>query len=438
MLFSLLLTLFLVALNGFFVAAEFAIVKVRPSQINTREHTSKALQKTTHSILHHLDSNLAATQLGITLASLGLGWVGEGVIAQLLRRLFTALELGLSTAGIHALSVPLAFAAITFMHIIFGELAPKSIAIRNPVGTTLWVAFPLKLFHLIFRPIIGLLNGTANLLLKLVGIHPVSEGEAFTEEELKLIVTESREEGSIQETERNLIYKVFDFDEREVGDILVPRMDLISIKKSSSLNQAVDLTLEHGYSRFPVYEEEPDQIIGMIYAKDLLKVTHQKGQEPWINYIRPPFYVPQNKKIKDLLKAMQAQKIQMAFVVDEYGSVMGLLTIEDILEELVGEIQDEYDDEKPPVIKQDPFTYRIDGQKPISDINRYLPSDLPESDQYNTISGLALQHFGDFPKEGSRFLCGPYEIKILKTDGRVAKTVLVQLINKKTTPNSFT
>lgn len=428
MLFNLLLTLFLVALNGFFVAAEFAIVKVRPSQINTKKHSSKALQKTSHYILRHLDSNLAATQLGITLASLGLGWVGEGVFAQLLKHLLTSFNLGLSTNGIHAIAIPLAFASITFMHIIFGELAPKSIAIRNPVGTTLFVAYPLKLFHLIFSPAIGLLNGTANLLLKLIGIHPVNEGEAFTEEELKLIITESEEQGSIQETESNLIHKVFDFDNREVEDILIPRMGFIAIEKSASLDEAIDLVLERGYSRYPVYEEAPDQIIGMIYAKDLLRVIQHKRQTPWLAYIRPPFYVPWNKKIKDLLKEMQSQKVQMAFVVDEYGSVIGLTTIEDILEELVGEIQDEYDHERPPVIKQNSDTYLIDGQKSISDINKYLPFNLPESDQYNTVSGLAIEHFGDFPKEGSSFVSGKYKIKIVRTDGKVAKTVLVKLI----------
>lgn len=434
MFFSLLLTLLLVFLNGFFVAAEFAIVKVRPSQINTKKGTSKRLQKTTHSILHHLDSNLAATQLGITLASLGLGWVGEGVIAQLLRDLLTSLDLNLSNTSIHAISIPLAFIAITFMHIIFGELAPKSIAIRNPVGTTLFIAFPLKIFHLICKPFIWVLNGTANLLLKGIGLHPVSEGEVFSEEELKLIITESEEEGSIEETERNLIYKVFDFDEREVGDILVPRVDLIAIGSSISLDEAVDYILEYGYSRYPVYDQTPDQITGMIYAKDLLKAIRQKEQASWTKYVRPPLYVPQNKKIKDLLKEMQSEKIQMAFVVNEYGGLIGLVTIEDILEELVGEIQDEYDNEEPPVIKQEDTTYRIDGQKPISDINKYLPFDLPESDQYNTISGLALQHFGDFPKEGAHFLCHPYDIKIIKTNGRVAKTVLAKLIDNKNNP----
>ena len=434
MFFSLLLTLLLVFLNGFFVAAEFAIVKVRPSQINTKKGTSKRLQKTTHSILHHLDSNLAATQLGITLASLGLGWVGEGVIAQLLRDLLTSLDLNLSNTSIHAISIPLAFIAITFMHIIFGELAPKSIAIRNPVGTTLFIAFPLKIFHLICKPFIWVLNGTANLLLKGIGLHPVSEGEVFSEEELKLIITESEEEGSIEETERNLIYKVFDFDEREVGDILVPRVDLIAIGSSISLDEAVDYILEYGYSRYPVYDQTPDQITGMIYAKDLLKAIRQKEQASWTKYVRPPLYVPQNKKIKDLLKEMQSEKIQMAFVVNEYGGLIGLVTIEDILEELVGEIQDEYDNEEPPVIKQEATTYRIDGQKPISDINKYLPFDLPESDQYNTISGLALQHFGDFPKEGAHFLCHPYDIKIIKTNGRVAKTVLAKLIDNKNNP----
>lgn len=256
MIFNFLLTFLLVALNGFFVAAEFAIVKVRPSQIDTYEKASKTIRKTTHKILQHLDSYLAATQLGITLASLGLGWVGEGLIAQVLKNIFETLDLGISPTGIHAISIPLAFAAITFMHIVFGELAPKSIAIRSPIATTLYIALPLKIFHSLFSPFIWILNGMANMLLKLIGLHPIKEGEAFTEEELKLIVTESQEEGSIEETERNLIYNVFDFDERLVKDIVVPRTEIVSIDRADPIAQVFKVALENGFSRYPVYEKK--------------------------------------------------------------------------------------------------------------------------------------------------------------------------------------
>lgn len=428
MVFNIILTLFLVLLNGFFVAAEFSIVKVRASQIDTKKGISKTVRHTTQNILHHLDSNLAATQLGITLASLGLGWVGEGLVAQLIRDLFQVMDLNLSETGVHTISIPIAFALITFMHIVFGELAPKSIAIRNPLSTTLFIALPLRIFHTLFYPFIWVLNGVANIILKSVGIHPVNESEAYTEEELKLIINESSEEGSIQETERNLIHKVFAFDEREVGDILVPRSELHSIHIATPLEEIIPFMIEHGYSRYPVYQNNPDHIVGMIFIKDLLEIIQNKAKLPWTHQIRPAHFVPKNKKIKDLLKEMQAEKIQMSMVVNEYGSILGIVTLEDILEELVGEIQDEYDeDEIPIVVKQNPERFIVNAQKSLSDINNHLPFPLPESNLYNTVSGLFLEHFQNLPKEKDSFVCGPYEAVVLKTNGKVVTQALLKL-----------
>lgn len=430
MIFNIILTLFLVLLNGFFVAAEFSIVKVRSSQIDTKKGISKTVRRTTKSILHHLDSNLAATQLGITLASLGLGWVGEGLVAHLLTDLLQSLQVNLSETSIHSISIPLAFALITFMHIVFGELAPKSIAIRNPISTSLFIALPLKLFHTLFFPFIWSLNGVANIILKGIGIHPVNEAEVYTEEELKLIINESSEEGSIQETERNLIHKVFAFDNREVGDILVPRSELHSVDVNTPLEEIIPFMIQHGYSRYPVYQNNPDNIIGMIFIKDLLEIIQNKEKTSWVNQLRPPYFIPKNKKIKDLLKEMQTSKIQMAIVVNEYGSVMGIVTLEDILEELVGEIQDEYDeDEIPIVVKQSPERFIVNAQKPISDINNFLPFPLPESNLYNTVSGLFLEHFQNLPKEKDTFICGPYEVVVMKTNGKVVIQALLKLMD---------
>lgn len=429
MTFDIILTLFLVFLNGFFVAAEFAIVKVRSSQIDTRAGVSKTLNKTTKNILRHLDSNLAATQLGITLASLGLGWVGEGVVAELLKELFEAINLNLSATVIHSISIPLAFVLITIMHIVFGELAPKSIAIRKPVSISLIIAFPLKAFHKVFSPFIWLLNGFANTILKMIGIHAVGEGQAFSEEELKLIVTESQEGGAIDETEKNLIHKVFEFDDREVNDIRVPRTDILSINKAANLNDVAEFMIEKGFSRYPVFDENPDNIIGVAYMKDLLKAIHHKQQEYWTEWLRPPIFVPENKKIKDLLKYMQFNKIQMGFVVNEYGLITGLVTMEDILEELVGEIQDEFDNESSFVFKQSKGSYLVNAQKSISDLNKHLPYDLPESNHYDTLSGLALDYFKDFPKEGAVFPIGKYKIKIAKTEKKAVKKALIKINN---------
>lgn len=414
----LLLTAFLVLLNGFFVAAEFAIVKVRASQIEVRTDLNKGLANTARNIVSHLDSYLAATQLGITLASLGLGWVGESAMTPVILKIFGWFNLT-SPEWItiaHQISFPIAFVIITMLHIIFGELAPKSIAIQHPTKTTFAVAWPLRIFYFIFRPVIWAMNGLANLILRLMGIRPIHGSDIHTEEELKMIISESQEGGAIEETERALIQNVFDFDDRRVINIQTLRKNVSAIDISSSVKEALEFCIQEGYSRYPVYEDSLDNIRGILYTKDLFKQMVNNPETSSIEgIIRTAEFVYESAKIKNVLKTFQRKRLQMAVVTNEVGEVTGIVTMEDILEELVGEIQDEYDNEEPIVSKVAEGVYKVSAHHTISDINRYVPFRFEESEHYDTLAGYIAEIFPEQElKMGDVIALGEYEAKILK------------------------
>ncbi|MBX2986117.1 MAG: HlyC/CorC family transporter [Bacteroidia bacterium] len=415
----LLLTVFLVFLNGFFVAAEFAIVKVRTSQIHIRSKSNKRLAGVAKNIVHHLDSYLAATQLGITLASLGLGWVGEGALTPVIIKFFGIFGLSdpywLNIA--HQASFPTAFVIITVLHIVFGELAPKSIAIRKPTATTFFVAMPLKAFYFTFKPVIWFMNGFANLMLKTIGVNIVQGiHDVHSEEELKMIISESQEGGAIEETERNLIQNVFKFDDRTVAQIQTQRKNVSAIDISFSVKEALEYAIKEGYSRYPVYDEDLDDIKGILYTKDLVKYVLNKPETTQIkNILREPEFVSENARIKNVLKTFQQKRIQMAIVTNEVGELTGIISMEDILEELVGEIQDEYDNEDPVVIKIGENAFVVNAHFNISDINNYLPVHFNESEDYDTLAGLITEQYPEIEiKQGDILDLGAYQAKILK------------------------
>ncbi|MCO6494549.1 MAG: HlyC/CorC family transporter [Bacteroidetes bacterium] len=415
----LLLTVFLVFLNGFFVAAEFAIVKVRASQIQVKSKSNKRISNTAKNIVNHLDSYLAATQLGITLASLGLGWVGEGALTPVIIKLFGLFGLNDPSWNeiAHKISFPTAFIIITVLHIVFGELAPKSIAIRKPTSTTFFVAIPLKVFHFIFQPIIWTMNGFANLMLKAIGINIVQGiHDVHSEEELKMIISESQEGGAIEETERNLIQNVFKFDDRTVAQIQTQRKNVSAIEIHSNVKEALEYAIKEGYSRYPVYEDDLDDIKGILYTKDLVKYVLNKPETIKIkDIVREPEFVSENSKIKNVLKSFQQKRTQMAIVTNEVGELTGIVSMEDILEELVGEIQDEYDNEDPGVIKIGENAYVVNAHFNISDINRSLPIQFSESEEYETLAGLIAYQYPDIEiKQGDILTLSDYQIKILK------------------------
>jgi CBS domain containing-hemolysin-like protein len=411
MVFDIFLTIFLVLLNGFFVAAEFAIVKVRTSQIQIKTGFTARIAE---SVIEHLDAYLAATQLGITLASLGLGWIGEGVVSRLIIAIMHGMGLEMSEELAHQIALPIAFALITVLHIVFGELAPKSLAIRYPTPTTLWVALPMRFFYIIFSPFIYVLNGFANFILKMVGIEPVPHAEVHTEEELKLIIAESAEGGAIETSERELIQNVFDFDDRLVKHILRPRTQIVAFSVDMSLEEATDTAVEEGHSRYPVYNETIDNILGIVMTKDLLTERVNPTDKELKDLIRPVIFVNTNRKILQLLRQFQKERTQFAVVVNEFGGTVGIVTLEDILEELVGEIQDEYDQELPIVEKIGEHSFRIQAQRNLDEINDYLPEPLPTEGDYLTLSGLLLNTADAIPVSGQVFQIGNYEIKVVK------------------------
>lgn len=431
---KLLLTLFLVFLNGFFVAAEFAIVKVRTSQIEVHQELNSKVAGIAKNIVTNLDAYLAATQLGITLASLGLGWVGESSLTPVIMYLFEAFGFtGPEWYGIaKSVSFPVAFAIITILHIVFGELAPKSLAIHFPTKTTFTIALPLRIFYFVFRPIIWLMNGLANGILRIVGISPIHGADIHTEEELKMIITESQEGGAIEETERVLIQNVFDFDDRRVNNIQSLRKNVSAIEINTSVMDAIDYAINEGYSRFPVYEDNLDNIKGVIYTKDLMKAMIQdKSNTDLASLLREPIYISENALIKNVLKQFQAKHLQMAIATNEVGEFTGIVTMEDILEELVGEIQDEYDNEEPVVQSMGEGRYVVSAHYNLSDINRLVPVKFEESEHYDTLAGLISEECPDDEfKVGDIIRLDDYEGKILKMYRNSVEQVELSLLTK--------
>lgn len=415
---NVLLTIFFVLLNAFFVAAEFAIVKVRASQIQIKGREGNRFAHITEHIISHLDIYLSATQLGITIASLGLGWIGESVVAEIYKTLFQTLSINLSPTAIHRISLPTAFFTITVLHIVLGELAPKSFAIRYPEGTALAVAIPLRAFYFVFKPLIWLLNSLAIALLQLLGIQPFNQHELYSSEELRLILDQGKESGAIKSTEHELISNVFEFSERIVKQIMVPRTHMVALDIKTPGDRIIDFFIDEGFSRIPVYIDTVDNIIGIVHAKDVIALMHNPHLIILQDLLRPAYFVPETTPIHQLLREMQRRHTHMAIVVDEFGGTSGLVTLEDIIEELVGEIQDEYDDEKPLVEGTGEGEYRVKASAAITDVNEILPRPLPESEQYDTVAGLMNYLFGRIPDLHETITFAGYECTILQKTKR--------------------
>ncbi|REC43665.1 hemolysin family protein [Chryseobacterium sp. 5_R23647] len=425
----LLLALFLVLLNGFFVAAEFSIVKVRYSQIQLKAADGDSMAKQAEHIIKHLDEYLSATQLGITLASLALGWVGESAMHHVIDNALHTLNINLAESTVTTISLVLSFLIITVMHIVFGELIPKSIAIRKSEATTMATAVPLRVFYTVFKPFIWLMNLMSNGVLRLMKIHPASEQEIHSTEELQLLVKQSADSGEIEEENYEIIKNAFDFTDHSAKQIMVPRQNILSIDFADDLNVIIDKIIESGYSRIPVYENSIDNIIGVFYTKEIIReFVKRKGNlshSDLKSLMGEAFFVVGSKKISDLLKIFQQKKRHLAIVIDEFGGTEGIITLEDILEELVGEIQDEEDDEEKLVDKIAENTYWIKATQPLDEINESLPKKLTlsEESEYNTLAGFILHALEDIPEENQEFDLENYHFKILKMNNKSVEMV---------------
>ncbi|HZG71653.1 MAG TPA: hemolysin family protein [Chondromyces sp.] len=383
---------FLIALSGFFVASEFAIVKVRSSRINqlVAEGNKKAIAA--QKVVSNLDEYLSACQLGITITSLGLGWLGEPTVEKLLHPLFEKWGIAPSIAGI--LSFVIAFSVITFFHVVVGELAPKTFAIQKAEAITLRFAPPLIWFKRIAHPFIWVLNSSARFFTGLFGLEPASEHEvAHSEEELRMILSESYESGEINQSEYKYVNRIFEFDERIAKEIMVPRTDMVSLSKDLSWEEVVAIVQNEKYTRYPIEGDDKDDIIGIVNIKEVLSYylnRHVHEERSLENFIKPVIRVIETIPIHDLLVKMQKERIHMAILFDEYGGTAGLVTAEDILEEIVGEIRDEFDaDEIPDIQKLDERHYVLNARLLVSEVNDLLGTHLSDED-VDTIGGWFL------------------------------------------------
>ncbi len=354
---QLLLVLFLVFLNGYFVASEFALVAVRKTRIDELVRKGNRAAKLVQSSLADLETYISATQLGITLASLALGWIGEPVIAHFIEPYFGFLPKDVAFVSAHTLAVAIAFAIITFLHIVFGELVPKSIALQQAEKTVLYIVAPLAFFAKLFKPFIYVLNGAGILVLRAIGFTgPAGHQLVHSEEELKMLLSQSSEEGAIEKEEAEMVHNVFKLGDMPIKQVMIPRTDIVAFNASISLREILKKVMSNLHSRFPVYENAIDNVVGFIHIKDIYKAamkTDQNARLSEMNIIRKIISVPENKRADEVLLDMRKKRIHIAVVNDEYGGTAGLVTLEDIIESLVGEIHDEFEKPEEKAVKPD-------------------------------------------------------------------------------------
>jgi CBS domain containing-hemolysin-like protein len=395
------LVFFLVLANGFFVASEFALVGVRRSRIEMMAARGHRGAQRLLELLRNLNTYISATQLGITMASLALGWVGEPVFAHLLE---APLRGRVSEVALHTISFAVAFAIITFLHIVLGELAPKTLALERAEKVALAVSWPMQAFYKVFRWPIKMLDWSGTKVVRLFGLHPSAEhgGSVYTEDELRRLIDVSRQSGELEEEEQRLIHRVFEFSDAEVLEAMVPRTQVTAISADATLAETRNAFLQSGYSRLPVYGSGPDEIVGLLFRKDFDMGRIDPDEFQLKDFVRPATFIPVTASLGEALRQMQAARVHFVFVIDEHGGMEGILTLEDLLEEIVGEIDDEFDEEAREQIKRDGKTYVLDGMLSVRDANQYLQLNLPEDGGYNTIAGFLMDRAGRLLQRGDK------------------------------------
>jgi putative hemolysin len=410
----------LILLNGFFVAAEYGLVTVRRTRIAElaqQEHNRRA-----RAVLTITDSPprfIAAMQLGVTLSSLGIGALGEVALTR-------AFDPVLATV----FAVILAYLILTFLHVVIGELVPKAVALRYSERTALTVSTPVRAFFVVFRPLIWLLQGSTELILSAFGLQPpVAAGAVYSETELKMLVSESTERGEIQEGEQEMLYKVFDFADKEVSDVMVPRPEVVALSVDLPPEQALQAVLDSPYTRYPVYRGSLDTIVGVLHVRDLIEAMHERGiaSVEVEDLLRPAYMVPETKDLAALLTEFRNQNQHMAIVLDEYGNMEGIVTLEDVLEEIVGEIEDEFDLPDESVERVDENTIRIDGTFPIDDFNEQFGRALPDED-YHTVAGYVFGLLGRTAEVGDEIEADGLRFHIDEVEGTRIQRLTVTFV----------
>ncbi|MES2573113.1 MAG: hemolysin family protein [Verrucomicrobiota bacterium] len=422
---QLIIVFFLVLLNGFFVAAEFAIVKARGSQLDELVARGEKRAVLARHVTAHLDAYLSATQLGITLASLALGWVGEPFLAHMLHPLFVLAGIT-SEAVITSVSLTIAFTILTFLHIVLGELAPKSLAIRKSVQTTLWVSWPLSLFYTLFKPAIVFLNGTANLILRHVfHIAPVAEGElAHSEEELRLILAESREAKALSSRGSDISMRAMRLRNRRVREVITPRREVVFLDLDAPFEVNLRRAKHSRHTRFPLCREHLDETVGVIHIKEMIPLEGEPA--PDLHAIkRELFSVPEMMSLETLLELFLSKHAHLAMVVDEFGGAIGIITLDNVIEELVGEIQDEFDFVQTPIERISPDEFTIKGRLSLNEVHELTTLHLYSTDS-STLGGYITEKLGHLPQTGESVRIDDYLATVMKMEGRRVKLIHFQ------------
>ena len=419
---SLLAVLGLVLANAFFVSAEFALVGTRRTRLGEMAKAGDRKAMVAQRVLQSLARYISATQLGITICSLGLGRIGEPAMADLILRVFKGLPPTIGPVDTRALASVIAFAVIAYTLLIVGELVPKALALLYPEILASWLAPPLVAFAWVMAPPIRFLNWTANLLLRLIRIKPPASHERLhSPEEIRMLVEQSQEGGQLETQDARLLEGVFEFSEKTAQDVMTPRTEIVALDASLTIELAADIVAQAGRSRYPVHLDSLDDIIGIVHAKDILKTLRTDPGAPIRSIVRPPHLVPGTREVEDVLADMKRLKTHMAIVLDEYGGTAGLVTMEDLLEEIVGPIFDEHDAVDRPAVASEGASL-IDGATPIAEFNTEYDATLEDRD-YTTVGGFLFGHLGRLPRPGDRIPAGGFTFEIVTMEGRRVKAV---------------
>ena len=430
--FYLLAISFLVLANALFVAAEFALVRVRRTRIEELVANGNATARLVKNALDHIDDYISTTQVGVTLASLGLGWIGEpylaeGVFGPFLTWILPAqMAKSPGTMSVaHGLAIFVAFFAITFFHVVIGELTPKSLALQHAEKMSLYLIRPMRFFKLLFGPLVWLLRGASVRLLKMIGAKPVSShSRALSEEELLMLLAESKRAGVVSAGEQQMLQRVFKFHDKTVREIMKPRPDIAALSLRASEDE-IKSVFEQGYSRLPVFDKNLNNVKGVVYVKDLIYTLQNPKLIKLVDLLREALFVPETQAVSRLLKEFQKNKMHMAIVVDEFGDTCGLVTLEDVIEEIVGEIQDEYDSEPAEVQRGADGSIIFDGKTSIERVHELFPTfEMPEG-SFETIAGLVFQLAGRVPKESDVLKHSGLAFRVTKREGRRLKKISV-------------
>jgi len=411
----------LILLNGFFVAAEYALVTARRTRIIELLHQGNKRARAVLKITSDPPQFIAAMQLGVTLTSLGIGALGEHALSK-------AFDTWIATA----LAVLLAYLILTFFHVVIGELVPKGVALGHAEGTALWVSAPVRAFFTVFAPLVWVLRKATDIVLRVLGLEsPGAEREPLSEAELRMLLSRSSQEGEIEHDEQQMIDKVFVFGDKEVADVMVPRPEVVAVSVTLPIEEALKSVLESPYTRYPVYRESIDDVMGVLHVRDLFTAVYDRGiAEVRIEEIvRPPYIVPETKDLQALLHEFRQTSTHFAIVVDEYGGMAGICTLEDLLEEIVGEIEDEFDIAEEQIEQVDEDTYRIDGMFPIDEFNSRFGTDLPDDD-FHTLGGFVFGQLGRAPEPGDDVSYDGLRFDVLEVEGNRIEKLAVEFVER--------